>query len=122
MACCCDFRFMRADRGFFCFKIDISIPFCRAYARHREEGLPITSSRKRPSAANATGRRLEAHHVLVKACADSEALLAESIAFGMTFNKKRPIYGEMKKRFHKEIIRTIDTEDAAYIEPLALMM
>ena len=60
--------------------------------------------------------------MVVKACADSEALLADAISFGKTFNKKRPIYGEMKKRFHKEIIRTIDTEDPAFIEPLALML
>ncbi|HOG06881.1 MAG: enoyl-CoA hydratase/isomerase family protein [Syntrophales bacterium] len=124
MACCCDFRFMRADRGFFCFpEIDISIPFLPGMLAIVKKAFPYYKLEEAAfSGKRYGGAELEMHHVVVKACADSEALLADAISFGKTFNKKRPIYGEMKKRFHKEIIRTIDTEDPAFIEPLALML
>lgn len=36
--------------------------------------------------------------------------------------KQRPIFGELKKRKYKEIIRIIEEEDPEYIEPLKLMM
>ena len=47
MACACDFRFMKSDRGFFCFpEIDISIPFLPGMLALLRKALPITNSRR----------------------------------------------------------------------------
>jgi len=123
MACACDFRFMKADRGFFCFpEIDISIPFLPGMQAILQKAIPgykleeLVFSGKRTGAVD-----LEAHHVIVKACENEEALMREAFAFAKSFNKKRPIFGEMKKRFHRTIIETMEKEDPAFIEPLQLM-
>jgi enoyl-CoA hydratase/carnithine racemase len=123
MACACDFRFMKADRGFFCFpEIDINIPFLPGMLAIVRKAIPhykleeLAFSGKRTGAAE-----LEAHHVIVKACENEEVLMHESIAFAKTFTKKRPIFGEMKKRMHGSIIEIMEKEDPVFIEPLKLL-
>jgi enoyl-CoA hydratase/carnithine racemase len=124
MACACDFRFMKADRGYFCFpEIDIGIPFLpgmlaivrKAVPGHKLEELVFSGKR-------AVARELEAAHVIVKACENEESLLQEAMAFAKTFNKKRTIFGEMKKRMYKTIIEIMEKEDPLYIEPLQLIL
>ncbi len=124
MACACDFRFMKSDRGYFCFpEIDISIPFLPGMMAIVQKAIPhykmeeLVFSGKRAGAAE-----LEAHHVIVKACENETVLMAETLAFAKTFQKKRPIFGEMKKRLHGRIIEIMEKEDPAFIEPLRLMM
>jgi hypothetical protein len=46
--------------------------------------------------------------------------MEDSLAFAKTFKKGRPIFGEMKKRFHKHIFAAMEKEDPAYIESLDL--
>lgn len=41
---------------------------------------------------------------------------------GVITIKKRPIFGEMKKRLHGKIVEVMDKEDPVFIEPLRLMM
>ena len=124
MACACDFRFMKADRGFFCFpEIDISIPFLPGMLAIVRKAIPgykleeLAFSGKRAGATE-----LEAHHVIMKACENEEALMREALAFAKSFNKQRPIFAEMKKRFNRTIIETMEKEDPAFIEPLQLMV
>ena len=124
MACACDFRFMKADRGFFCFpEIDISIPFLPGMLAIVRKAIPeyklqeLALSGKRTAAAE-----LEAHHVIIRACDNEEVLMQEALAFAKTFNKKRPIFGEMKKRMYGYILETMEKEDPVFIEPLQLMM
>ena len=124
MACACDFRFMKASKGFLCFpEVDINIPFLPGMMCLVKKAFPYYKLEE----AVYSGRRygageLEAHHVIVKACEDDEALMRESLAWARTFPKKRAIFGEMKRRFHQPIIDVIDREDPVYIEPLKLMM
>lgn len=122
LACCCDFRVMRADRGYFCFpEVDISIPFlpsmiafCRkAIPEHRFNELMLTGRR-------ATAEELLADHVITAAFPDAAATTAGAIAFAETFSKSRNIFGEHKRRMHKHILDTMETEDPAFIEPLNL--
>jgi enoyl-CoA hydratase/carnithine racemase len=124
LACACDFRFMRADRGYFCFpEVDMGIPFLPGMIAFVKKAIPYYKFQE----MKYTGRRcgapeLEAHHIIVKSCADSAELMKEATAFARTFEKKRGIFGEMKKRMHREIIETIDTLDKPYIESLFLMV
>jgi enoyl-CoA hydratase/carnithine racemase len=124
MACACDFRFMKSDRGFFCFpEMDINIPFLPGMLAILKKALPyykledLVFSAKRIGAAE-----LEAHHFITKACENEEALMRETLAFAKTFTKKRPVFGEIKKRLHRSIIEVMEKEDPAYIEPLKLML
>lgn len=123
LSCACDFRFMRADRGYFCFpEVDVGIPFLpgmiafvrKAIPEHKIYEMKLTGKR-------CTAPELEQAHVL-ESCASQEELMAESLAFARTFQKKRGIFGEMKKRLHREIVEVIDTEDKPYIDSLFLMV
>ena len=124
MACACDFRFMKADRGFFCFpEIDINIPFLPGMQAIIRNAIPCYKLEELVFSGKRTGAaELEVHHVIMKACENEEALMREALAFAKSFNKKRPIFGEMKKRFHRTLIETMEKEDPAFIEPLQLMI
>ncbi|MEO1705739.1 MAG: enoyl-CoA hydratase/isomerase family protein, partial [Pseudomonadota bacterium] len=122
LACCCDFRVMRADRGYFCFpEVDINIPFlpsmiafCRkAVPEHRFNELKLTGRR-------ATAEDLLKDHVIEAAFPDAPATLEGAIAFAETFSKSRAIFCEHKRRMHKHILEIMETEDPAFIEPLNL--
>jgi enoyl-CoA hydratase/carnithine racemase len=123
MACACDFRFMKADRGFFCFpEIDINIPFLPGMLAIVRKAIPYYKLNELVLSGKRTGAaELEVHHVIVKACENEDALMRESIDFAKTFTKKRPIFGEMKKRMHRSIIEIMEKEDPVFIEPLQLL-
>lgn len=123
LACACDFRFMRADRGYFCFpEVDISIPFLpgmisfvkTAVPYHLFQDLKLTGRR-------VTAQELKKHYVIQAACSDPEATLAEALEFAATFNKARGIFGEHKRRLHKHVLEVMEHEDAPLIEALQLM-
>ena len=122
LACTCDFRFMRSDRGYFCFpEVDISIPFLpsmiayvrKAIPEHRFNELKLTGRR-------ATAPELEADHVIEAACPDAAATLKAAMDFAASFDKPRGIFGEHKRRMHKTILDIMETEDPKYIDTLNL--
>ncbi|HOM87563.1 MAG TPA: enoyl-CoA hydratase/isomerase family protein [Spirochaetota bacterium] len=124
LSCACDFRFMRSDRGFFCFpEVDLGIPFLPGMIAFVKKALPYYKFNE----MKLTGRRVPApelaeHHIIEKACANVDELMNESIAFAKSFKKKRGIFGEHKKRLHKHIIEVIDKEDPEFIESLFLFI
>jgi enoyl-CoA hydratase/carnithine racemase len=124
MACACDFRFMKSSKGFFCFpEIDISIPFLPGMICLVKKAFPYYKLEEAVYSGKRYGaRELEEHHVIVKSCENDETLLREAIAFAGTFTKKRAVFGEMKRRYHKQIIEAMDRDDPEYIESLKLMM
>jgi len=122
LACACDFRLMNSSKGYFCFpEIDLGIPFLpgmiawvrKAIPEYKYQELLFTGKRT-------TAQELEEHHIISKSCPDPEILMTESIKFAQSFEKKRGIFGEMKKRLYKHIIHVMDTEDTKYIESLFL--
>ena len=123
LACACDFRFMRADRGYFCFpEVDISIPFLPSMNATIQTAIPYY----RVNELQLTGRRvtaaeLEADHVIEAACADAEGTLIHALAFAEGFTKARPIFAEHKRRLHKHILALMADEDRPLIEALQLM-
>lgn len=124
LSCACDFRFMKSDRGFFCFpEVDLGIPFWPGMDAFIEKAIPQYKFNE----LKLTGRRaaapeLETHHVIEKACDNADHLMTETMTFAASFQKKRGIFGEHKRRMHKHIIAIIDTEDPEYIDSLNLMV
>ncbi len=124
LACACDFRFMRSDRGYFCFpEVDLGIPFLPGMIAWVKKAIPYYKFQEMKYTGKKTGgKELEEHHVIQKACDGQEELMKETLAFAKTFQKKRGILGEMKKRMHRHIIETMEKEDPEIIEKLFLMI
>ncbi len=124
MACCCDFRFMKADKGFFCFpEVDIDIPFLPGMLAMLRKAFPYYKMEEAVFCGKKIGaKEMEEHHVITKACANEEDLMKEALVFAKTFNKKRPIFGELKKRMNKNIIDFMEKEDPFYIDSVKLTM
>jgi len=117
MSCAFDFRFMRSDRGFFCFpEVDLGIPFLpgmialitKAIPQYKVEELHYTGKR-------ATAEECEAHHIVTKAC-HIDDLMNETVSFAKGLNKRREIIAEMKKRMYKDIVHAFDVDDPPAIE------
>jgi len=117
MSCAFDFRFMRSDRGFFCFpEVDLGIPFLpgmialitKAIPQYKVEELHYTGKR-------ATAEECEAHHIITKVC-HIDDLMDEAVSFAKGLNKRREIIAEMKKRMYKNIVHAFDVDDPPMIE------
>jgi enoyl-CoA hydratase/carnithine racemase len=117
LACAFDFRYMRSDRGYFCFpEVDLGIPFLPGMNALLKKAIPYYMVEE----MELTGIRLSAeqcqtHHIIRKAC-HIDDLMNETLAFAKGQNKRRPILKEMKARLNQGIINAIDVEDVAYIE------
>jgi len=74
------------------------------------------------SGRRVSGKELENDHVVEKAYETQEALMEGALNYAKSFDKKRGIFGEHKKRLHKHIIETIDKDNAALIDALSLMV
>ncbi len=124
LACACDFRFMKSDRGYFCFpEVDLGIPFLPGMIAFIRKALPSYKINEMMLTGKRAGAvELEADHVIEKACANDQALHTEAMSFAAGFHKKRGIFAEHKKRLHKRIIEIIDTQDPEYIDSLFLMV
>lgn len=117
MSCAFDFRFMRSDRGFFCFpEVDLGIPFLpgmialiqKAIPQYKFEELQFSGKR-------ATAEECEAHHIVSKAC-HMDDLMNEALGFAKGLNKRREVISEMKKRMYKHIVHAFDVEDPPVID------
>jgi len=117
LCCAFDFRFMRSDRGYFCFpEVDLGIPFLPGMNAMLKKAIPLYKLEE----MEYTGKRLtaeecEKHHIITKACHIND-LMDETLAFAKTLNKKRAVIKELKARLNKDIIHALDVEDVPYIE------
>jgi len=117
MCCAFDFRFMRSDRGFFCFpEVDLGIPFLPGMIALAEKAIPMYKLEE----MKYTGKRLtayecEEHHIVMKAC-HIDDLMSEALAFAKGLNKGRKIIRAMKEGMYKDIVRVMDEEDPPLIE------
>lgn len=117
LCCAFDFRFMRSDRGFFCFpEVDLGIPFLpgmiaiisRAVSWQVFEEMQYTG--KRLTAEECVGKGF-----VTKACA-LEDLMPEVEGFAGGLGKRREVILEMKRRTHKRILRVLEDEDPPVID------
>lgn len=117
LACTFDFRFMRSDRGFFCFpEVDLGIPFLPGMNAILKKAIPLYMVEDMQyTGVRLTADQCAAHHMIRKAC-PMDTLMAETLEFAMSVNKRRDVVAEMKKRLNQPIITTIDVEDGPYIE------
>lgn len=125
ISCACDYRFMRSDKGFFCFpEVNVGIPLLYGMNAFVKKAIPLQKLIEMQFSGNRYGApELEKFNIITKACASKEELMKESLAFARTFQKKRGILGEMKKRMYKDVIDVMDTMDAKHsIEPAFLMI
>lgn len=117
MCCALDFRFMRSDRGFFCFpEVDLGIPFLPGMLALAEKAIPMYKLEE----MQYTGKRLtayecEEHHIVMKAC-HIDDLMSEALSFAKGLNKGRKIIRAMKEGMYKDIVRVMDEEDPLIIE------
>jgi enoyl-CoA hydratase/carnithine racemase len=124
ISCACDFRFMKSDRGFFCFpEVDLGIPFLPGMDAFIEKAVPAWKLNElKLTGRRATAPELEESHVIEKACDNADHLMAETLAFAKFFNKKRGIFAEHKKRMYGRIIEVIDRQNPKHIDALNLMI
>lgn len=119
MACAFDFRFMRSDRGYFCFPgVDLGIALLPGMDAILKKALPVTMVWE----AQLTGRRytaaeLETSRAVFKACPGSE-LMTEALALAKTLNKSRKVIGTMKAVTFKNIVRIMKTDDRVFLDSL----
>jgi enoyl-CoA hydratase/carnithine racemase len=124
LTCACDFRFMRKDKGFFCFpEVDIGIPLLPGMIALVRKVLPEQLfNHMLLSGQRMTAVDLEHAHVLIKACENQEDMMKEAMDFAEGFDKQRGIFMELKKRAHKDVIKIMDEQDPEYIDTLNLFV
>jgi enoyl-CoA hydratase/carnithine racemase len=117
LSCAFDFRYMRSDRGYFCFpEVDLGIPFLPGMNALLKKAMPYYMVEEMTfTGVRLTAAQCEAHHIIRKAC-HTDALMNEAMAFASAQNKRREVLKEMKARLNKEIVEAIDVADVAYIE------
>jgi enoyl-CoA hydratase/carnithine racemase len=117
MCCAFDFRFMRSDRGFFCFpEVDLGIPFLPGMIAIAKKAIPMYKFEEmKYTAKRLTAYECEEHHIVMKACHIND-LMGEVLSFARSLNKRREVIGAMKKGMYKDILHVLDTEDPRVIE------
>ncbi len=118
LAGACDFRFMRADRGYFCFpEIDLGIQFAPSMIEWMKRIMPYHLFIRMKFTGERIGApELEKYNVIMKAVEGSENMVNEAVAFARTFNKSRDTLREMKIRTYQHIIDKMDHEDPPYFD------
>jgi len=112
LACACDFRFMRKDRGYFCFpEIDVNVPFRPGIIDIAEKAVPKPLLQKMVyTGKRCTAEEMEQHGVIEKACENSEETIKEAIAFARTFQKGRKIFYDNKEVLNGSVIKKVHEE------------
>ena len=117
LAGACDFRFMRADRGYFCLpEIDLSIQFIPSMMEWMKRIMPYhLFTRLVLSGERVTAAELEKYNVILKASENYEKTIEDAVAYARTFNKSRVNMAEMKRRMYRHILNVMANVDPEYM-------
>ena len=118
LAGACDFRFMRADKGFLCFpEINLGIQLVPSMLEWMKRIMPYHLYQRMLLTGDKLGAaELEKYNVIMKACEDGEKTLEEAVAFAKTFNKSKAAMTEMKRRMYKHVLDKMISEDPPCID------
>jgi enoyl-CoA hydratase/carnithine racemase len=124
LSCACDFRFMREDRGYFCFpEVDLGIPFLPGMVALCKLSMPYYKYKElKLTGKKAGAKELEKDNVILKACENTDKLMEEAVAYAKTFTKKRGIFGEHKRRLNQHVSEIMKSEDPEYIDAINLFI
>jgi enoyl-CoA hydratase/carnithine racemase len=124
LACACDFRFMRSDRGYFCFpEVDMSIPFIPGMIDVILKSIPIYRFNEMLlSGRRLSGNELKEDNVVEQTFEGADALLEGTLAYAKTFTKSRGIFAEHKRRFNKTAIEGIATKNPPVIDAMKILL
>ncbi len=124
LACACDFRFMKSDKGFFCFpEVDVMVPFFPSMFPLINKAIPQTFFNRLAM----TGQRVAAqalldHQVVEDVFENEQALQAGVLEFAQQFNKNRWIYSQNKTQMNKEILAVMKEDDPAFIDNVSKVL
>lgn len=124
LACACDFRFMKSDKGFFCFpEVDVLVPFLPSMFPLINKAIPQAFFNRLAMSGQRVGAQELLDNQVVEAIfANEEELQAGVAEFAQQFNKNRWIYGQNKAQMNKQILLTMKEEDPAFIENVSIML
>lgn len=121
LACACDFRFMRGDRGFFCFpEVDVQIPFFPSMIAFAKKAVGFQKFQEMVLLGKRlTGKDAEESKIVLKSFDSLEFLKENVFEFAKNLHKGRNIYKELKLRMYKEVLDSFE-EDKKYIDNLLI--
>ena len=117
ISCAFDFRFMRSDRGFFCFpEVDLGIPFLPGMNALLRKAIPMYKVEEMQyKGSRLTAYDCQEHHIISKASPMNE-LMDDVLEFAHGLKKERKIIREMKLRLNRDIVQIMEVEDVPYID------
>ena len=124
LACACDFRFMRSDKGYFCFpEVDLSIPFFPSMFPLILKAMPQSLfNRLAMTGQRVDGQLLLENQVVEAVFSSQEELMAGSIKFAEQFDKQRWIYGKNKRQMNASILLEMQENDPAFIAKMSQVL
>lgn len=124
LACACDFRFMKSDKGFFCFpEVDVMVPFFPSMFPLINKAIPQTFfNRLAMSGQRVNAQALLDNNVVEDVFENEDELQKGVLEFAQQFNKNRWIYGQNKTQMNKQILSTMKEEDPAFILNMSKML
>ena len=116
LATACDYRFMNAQKGFFCFpEIDLNMDFLPGVFRMMVHKLP---DYKLPdllyTGKHATAVELERFFVVEKACEGVEDTYNTAMSFARSFQKNRDLIASYKRQLHGQVAAEVVSLNQAH--------
>ena len=124
LACACDFRFMKSDKGFFCFpEVDVVVPFVPSMFPIINKAISQTFFNRLAMSGERVGAQQLLENKVVEAVfANNDELQAGALEFAQQFNKNRWIYAQNKTQMNKQILLTMKEEDPSFIDNISKLL